>query len=118
MTIKKEHLPDAVLFDVYGSSGPQEKAQETQNQIAALQLVVQLEAAKKQMAQAPGPDGDDLDFTRAQREILGKAFSDPDIFFKQEPNQSGPAVAFDPGLQGAFEESPSPEDALLMAQYG
>lgn len=113
VTIRKEHLPENVVFDVFGSSGPQEKLQETQNQIQAIQLVAQMEGMKVQL-----PPNSELDLMAAQREILGKVFSDPDIFFKQDPTGQGPGVAFDAGLQGAFEGAPTPEDGLLLAANG
>ena len=113
VTIEKKHLPDSVTFESFGAAGPQEKVQETQNQIAAIQLAVQLDAAAAQL----GPNSK-LDFERAIYETLGKVFPDPEIFFKQSAEAAAPATALNPGLQGALDSAPSPESALLVAARG
>ena len=113
-------IPPAVVFEVFGSAGPAEQRAETQDQIAAVQQVIQIEALQRQY----GDVGMTLDYDGIKKTILKKAgFADVDVLFTQKPpeqlagqppGEAGPAEA-GPGVPGAAPGAPGTISTALQA---
>ena len=98
----KDAIPKACVFEVFGSAGPSEQRARLQDQMAALQQVIQIDMLKRQTGQ-----GKPLDLDILQKMILkGAGYADVDILFaSSSASQAGPPQV-GPGVPGA-----SPEDA-------
>lgn len=98
--ITRDFIPDECVFEIYGSAGPAEKRARVQEQLQALQLVMQIDQLKVQFGL-----GQPLDYEQVQKTILKEAeFSDVDFLFQSATGapagQVGPTPA-GPGGPGA-----------------
>lgn len=67
----KNHLPEQVMFDVYGAGGPAEESQKKQMRFAALQQAIQMDTLKmQQQAQLGQPPTPKIDIDAAIEQIL------------------------------------------------
>lgn len=87
--IFKDVIPPDCAFEVFGSAGPSEQRARQQDQMAALQQVIQIDMLKMQLAQASGQPSKQLDYENLQRTILkGVGFADVDALFAASPPAS------------------------------
>lgn len=90
--IEKADLPEEVVFEVLGSSGPASIQEQNQNMVNAFNLAAQLSGPSIQMG------GQTLNFGEAMKEILKNAgIQNPDRFVTQAP----PPTPEIPGGSGA-----------------
>lgn len=54
VTVSKEHLPDAVVFEAHGAGGPAEEQAKRQNKMAAVQMAIQIDSVAKGYGQDTG----------------------------------------------------------------
>ena len=94
----KEAIPPGCVFEIFGSAGPAEQRARLQDQMQAIQQVIQIDMLERQM----GGGGEPLDTTTLKKLILKQAgFADVDVLFASTSgNQISPPAA-GPGVPGA-----------------
>jgi len=93
----KDVIPPGCVFEIFGSAGPAEQRARIQDQMSAIQQVIQIDVLERQM----GGGGQPLDTTTLKKMILKNAgFADVDVLFASTPpNQIGQTPG-GPGVLG------------------
>lgn len=99
VNLSKADLPDNVLFEVTGSSGPATEREAEEQKVQRLMAAAQLSA---QSLQQGGPV---LNFEEAMKELLGDAFANPERFITSPEGVSGAAT----GLGGVPGPAQNPQ---------
>jgi hypothetical protein len=109
--IFKEAIPPSCAFEIFGSAGPAEQRARLQDQMAALQQVIQIDMLKQQAGM-----GNPLDYETLQKTILkGAGFADVDVLFAQSPpGPAGPPPG-GPGVPGASPGASGTASTALQA---
>lgn len=96
--VTKDAIPPGCVFEIFGSAGPAEQRARLQDQMAAIQQVIQIDMLERQM----GGGGEPLDTTTLKKLILKQAgFADVDVLFAGSSGQQAGPVAPGPGVPGA-----------------
>ena len=108
----KDAIPDACVFEIFGSAGPSEERARIQEQMQAIQQVIQIDMLQQQS----GAPGQRIDLDEMKKMILKSAgFADVDVLFTTaNEGAPGPAAA-GPGNPGAVEPNPGAATAALQA---
>ena len=101
VTVAKDFIPPACVFEIFGSAGPAEARAKMQDQQAALQQVIQIDMLKRQTGQGTPLNLDDL-----QKLVLRQAgFTDVDVLFASAAPSAPPGppqlTQGGPGVPGA-----------------
>lgn len=107
----KDAIPPGCVFEVFGSAGPAEQRARVQEQMTAIQTVIQIDQLKVQAGL-----GQPLDYDALQKLILKKAdFADVDILFASpSQGQAGPPAP-GPGVPGTPQEPGGTTSTALQA---
>lgn len=112
----RDVIPPACVFEVFGSAGPAEARARLQDQVYAVQQVVQIDMLQQQLRAMGVPvTGGPIDYDRLKRMILGKAgFTDVDTLITSAPQ--GPAGQAMPGsgIPGASPVNPGTISTALQ----
>lgn len=101
--ISGSDLPDAVSFDVHGARGPMEEREKIAKRAGALQLAIQIEVQKVQLAQATGVPSKPLDLNAIQIYLLKEGgFVDVQSFFAAGNQPSPDGATEQPGIGGGI----------------
>lgn len=109
----KDAIPESVTYDVHGAGGPAEEAERAAKMGAALQQVLQIEVARRQV----GEQG--VDLQEMQETILREGgFIDIERFFAAASGNEAAAGPGGPGVPGTPGLVESPEQALIAQLAG
>lgn len=90
MNLSRDVLPDRVIFETNGSSGPEEDRQKQQKKMAAIQFALQLEPMVLQLKQA-GANVTPLNLDEIRRSVLREGgITDVDPYFQSAPPAQPP----------------------------
>lgn len=111
VNVFKEAIPEACVFEIFGSAGPAEERARIQDQMNAVNQVIQIEMLERQLGQPV----ESLNFSDMKKMILkGAGFADVDVLFATQPaGQASPAPG-GPGVPGAPEGNPGTISAALQ----
>lgn len=110
--IYKEAIPPGCVFELFGSAGPAEKRARLQDQMAAIQQVIQIDVLERQI----GGGGEPLDTTALKKLILKEAgFADVDVLFASAPTNQISPPAVGPGIPGASPGASGTASTALQA---
>lgn len=111
VNVFKEAIPEACVFEIFGSAGPAEEKARVQDQMNAVNQVIQIEMLERQLGQPV----EGLNFSDMKKMILkGAGFADVDVLFATQPaGQAGPAPG-GPGVPGATQGNPGTISAALQ----
>jgi hypothetical protein len=120
--IIKDAIPDGCVFEIFGSAGPAEQRARLQDQMGAVQQVIQIDALQRQFGV-----GQPMDYDLIKKLILKNAgFADVDVLFATEqpqppqqppgPSQGAPGDAQGgPPVPGIASGNPGTASTALQA---
>lgn len=97
--IKRQHLPDRVVFEAFGSAGPIEEQVKSEKRMAALAQAIQIDSLGMERGEPPRLDLDNV----IEHTLLEGGWPDIDPLLAQgqpAPNALPPPEAVPPGLAG------------------
>lgn len=108
--VTKDTIPDACVFEIFGSAGPAEARARTAEQVQGLQMVMQIDQLKLKTGL-----GAPMDYDALQRMILKQVgFSDVDVLFaSSSPGQTG-GTPGGPAIPGAAAAPPGAQVTALQ----
>lgn len=108
----KDAIPDACVFEIFGSAGPAEERARLQEQMQAIQQVIQIDMLQQQS----GMPGEPLNLDVIKRTILKEAgFSDVDVIFSPQAQAAPSEAPVGPDLPGATQGNPGAVTSALQA---
>ncbi len=107
----KEAIPPGCVFEIFGSAGPSEQRAKLQDQMAAVQQVIQIDALQQQFGV-----GTPMDYDQIKKMILKNAgFADVDVLFTSGASNAPVPPAAGPAVPGATPGNPGTASTALQA---
>ncbi len=108
----KDAIPDACVFEIFGSAGPAEERARLQEQMQAIQQVIQIDMLQAQS----GMPGERVNLDEIKKMILKSAgFSDVDVIFAPQAQAAPSAAPTGPGIPGTPGGNPGAVTSALQA---
>ena len=94
VTIESKHLPDDIVVDAFGSGGPAEEREKTQQRLQALQFALQLDTMNVQLGGQPK-----INLGKMIEQVLREGkWTDIDLFLNQDQTAAQPTFGQLPGI--------------------